>query len=58
MHCRIDFPPGARIYILEKLAAIEGRLIFGATETVQVAALVAAFQRVKVMAAATVEESE
>ncbi|KAI8321720.1 P-loop containing nucleoside triphosphate hydrolase protein [Martensiomyces pterosporus] len=40
----IDFPPATRIYLLEQLAEIESHMSVGATEKIQLSALVGAFK--------------
>lgn len=47
---RVDFPPKIRIFLLEKIGEIEERIAAGTSEKLQLSSLIAAFQRVRVMA--------
>ena len=50
----IEFPPPARLFLLETLADLEYNLSFGTSENLQLGALVGAFHFVK---EATVKEA-
>eukprot|EP00051_Salpingoeca_urceolata_P001373 m.40468 g.40468 ORF g.40468 m.40468 type:complete len:342 (-) comp11369_c0_seq1:55-1080(-) len=52
---RIEFPPQIRIFLLEKLAEIEERLVSGTSEKIQLASLVGIFQRVTAISAKLAE---
>lgn len=50
----VDFPVQVRVHLVEQLSDVEVRLCAGASEKLQVSAVVAAFARAKHMVAAEV----
>lgn len=55
---KIDFPAMCRIFLLEKMAAIEDRLTAGVNEKLQLSALIGAFKRVTAIAEHSMDTSE